>query len=276
MKLRQSTINEYMTCSYRVGLRNEHGYRAKGSVPRTLGTGYHAALAKGYMLIREGIDPEEHWDDLFAAACEDMERDIEMATDGYDWRYQVKNARSEEIIYNWEDMKDLVHGVIHFYRGRWWPSDRYTVLGVEQPFNLPFPARDDITRFGTMDLVVQDQETGWVHVIDHKLTKRKWSARKAEPSESVQATWYVAAARDLYNTEHVTFTYDVMTHDGGFQRIDAHRTNTHISATNTQASLVADAILKGGPFIPNTSSFLCHEAYCDWWEVCPFGRALKS
>lgn len=276
MDLRQSTVNDYTICGMRAKYRQENPTHHRGSVMRAAGTGYHAGVARGYLAIMNGEVPDLQT--CIDAALEDTERELEYATDGFDWRYQAKSAKFEEDVWDKAKLMDLVERtvIMYFEQNRWWPADRYTVLGVELPFRQTFKPRPEHDRTGTMDLVVQDNETGWVHVVDHKLTKRKWYASKAQPFQSVQAAWYVDATKELFSTDAVTFTYDVMTVAGDFSRIGAHRTEAHIEVSLQQAALVSDVIENGGPYTPNPTSFLCHESYCDWWEKCPFGKTLHT
>lgn len=283
LKLRQSTVNDFMVCSMRTKFRLENPDHYSGSVMRAAGTGYHAGAARLYLAFMNGEltleDIPELMDLCVAYALEETEREIEHATDGFDWRYQVAGARQEEIRYTKDDLMQLVERMVRHYiaNGLFWDPKRFEVLGVEWPFEIPFEKRPDLwDRTGTGDLALRDRETNWVHLVDHKLTRRKWYPSKAAPSASVQAAWYVAAAQKLWGTESVTFYYDVLTTSGDFNRIHAHRTPAHIDATLEQAAIVADAIEKGGPFVPNTTSFLCHEAYCDWWDICPYGKTLAS
>lgn len=274
--LRQSTVNDYMVCPTRVEHRLAYPTYYRGSVMRAAGTGYHAYLADLYETLRDGKPVS--FDQHVAAGHAAVERELERSQDGFDWRYQVANSRDPEIVFNRQQLLDLVTTVstMHSQGGYVWPTDRYTILGVEQGFLLPLPTREGLERSGTMDLIVQDTDTGWIHVVDHKLTRKKWYPSKAQPHQSVQAAWYVSAAKEMYSHEQVTFTYDVLTTSGDFNRIDAHRTDAHIAATLEAASLVADVIQRGGPFVPNTTSFLCHHAYCDWWDVCPYGKTLHT
>lgn len=271
---RQSAINEYMICGYRTKLRIENpDHPRRTSVMRAIGTGYHGGLAKGYMMVMGGEPPTI--DAMNAAAVDDLRAELYEHSDSIDWRYQTAGKRQEEIVYDEAQCIATMAYALRKYveDNRWWPFERYEVLGVEQPFLIDWGQRK---RRGTMDLIVRDIETGWVHVVDHKLTRRKWYERKAGAGESVQAAWYVDAAKALYGTDHVTFNYDVMTTSGDFQRFDAHRTEIEINLTMDKAAAVAEAIEKGGPFIPNTSSFLCSEAFCDYWDLCPYGQGLNG
>ena len=279
LRLRQSTVNDFMVCSMRTKFRLENPDHYSGSVMRAAGTGYHAGVARLYLGFQNG---EPITDDLIVkcvdAAIEEAEREVKIAKDGFDWRYQVGGKRQAEIVYTGTELLELVERTVMYYisNGLYWDPDRYKVLGVEWPFEMPFDKREGWDRTGTGDLALLDTTNNWVHLVDHKLTRRKWYPSKAAPSASVQAAWYVSAAQELWGTEAVTFYYDVLTTAGDFDRIHAPRTPEHIEATMEQAALVADAIERGGPFVPNTTSFLCHEAYCDWWDQCPFGRALSK
>lgn len=278
--LRQSTVNSADICGKRVEFQLDENLNLprRGSVMRTAGTGYHAGVAEAYIQLKGGADVNGlQLDRMIAAAIEDADRDIELA-DEFDWRYQPATSRQPEIVFNLDDLHKLVADTVTRYdtEARYWHPDRYEVLGVELGFLQPYPGVPDWQRSGTMDLALRDKETGWVHIVDHKLTRKKWYADKASAKSSVQAAWYVSAAQEIFQTPSVTFNYDVMDLGGGFQRFDAHRTELHIETTLARGKLLIDLIEQGGPFQPNTQSFLCNEAYCDYWNHCPFGRALAS
>lgn len=273
--MRQSTINEADICGYRTKLRLENPDQPrKTSVARAIGTGAHAGLAAGYLSIMRGEEPS--LEAMVEEGVHDLEAELFLHSDVVDWRWQVATSRAAEEVYTFDDCVEKVTDALTRYVAQdlWWPRPRYQVVGVEQPFNMSWI--DGWDRTGTMDLVVLDSETGWYHIVDHKFTKRKWPAAKATAKASVQAAWYIDAARLLYGTRHVTFNYDVFSFGGDFQRIDAGRSDEQIVVTMKRAELLADLIEKGGPYQPNVQSFLCSEAYCDYWGICPFGAVLAG
>ena len=60
-----------------------------------------------------------------------------------------------------------------------------------------------------------------------------------------------------------------------FERRWAPRTQAQIDATLERGKDLATLIDQGGPFLPNTESFLCSPHYCDHWEICPYGSTLN-
>lgn len=85
------------------------------------------------------------------------------------------------------------------YRNHY-PVESFTVLDVEKTFRVPLGERHEYC--GKMDLVVRDNETGLLSVIDHKTENRQskknnpkaWAARS-------QATMYLWAAPQVYGEE---------------------------------------------------------------------------
>jgi hypothetical protein len=273
--LRQSTINQADTCGQRLVYAFDENQPRGGGVMRAAGTGYHAGIAEGYLQIKRGevLDPAR----MIQAALDEVEQEIQI-TDNFDWRYQPKTKRQDEIVFERAQLDELVVNTVQRYidNDYWWPRERYEVLGVELYFRQEFPGVEGWDRTGTMDLVLLDRETNWVHIVDHKMTRKKWYDSKAKPSASVQAAWYVDATKEIFGTDDVTFMYDVIDLAGGFNRIPAHRTKTHIDATMLRARTLIALIENDGPYQPNTQSFLCTEAYCDYWNRCPFGAPLNS
>lgn len=290
--LRQSTISTADICSYRLKYNLDPNQPRSSSVMRASGTGYHAGLAEFYTQLRAGRTIDDlDWERVWEMAQYDLDREYgrTVKTDGtveydpdkpVDWRYQPQTAKKPEQIFTYEESWDMVQGAMRHYfdNALYWPIDRYDVLGVEQYYKFPFQMREGWQMTGTMDLIMRDTETGWVHVVDHKMTKKRWTAYKAKPHNSPQAAWYIYATMQLFNTDSVTFNYDVLNIEPqfGFNRIDAHRTQETIDATLERADLVAELIENGGPLQPNVASFLCSDAYCDYWDQCPFGRRLHQ
>ena len=95
-----------------------------------------------------------------------------------------------------------------------------------------------------------------------------------------QAAYYLGVFHELGLAEpdaNLRFVYDVIALDGPtFHRIEEPRSETQIAATKLQSEMLADLIDAGGPYLPNTESFLCSQAYCDHWDICPFGAALRA
>ena len=85
------------------------------------------------------------------------------------------------------------------YRNHY-PVEPFTVVDVEKTFRVPLGDRHEYT--GKMDLVLRDNETGLLSVLDHKTQSRQSYANnpKAWAAKS-QATLYLWAAPQIYGEE---------------------------------------------------------------------------
>lgn len=285
--MRQSTIGTAQTCQYRLTYDLDPNRPYYAGISRAMGTAYHAGLDYLYneVLLNGKLGSEGTM--LFFAE-EALNREIAEAGERFDWVYQVETKRKAELILDRDTAWSWVQRLLVNYlkEGYVWPvvNGRYEVLATEYSFMLPFEGRDDWRRQGAIDLIIRDTESGWIHAVDHKTAKAKWPANKSKAHNSPQGAWYTQALWDLilgFGTtwdvpKGITFTYDVHSFEGTFQRIDASRTEEQRTATMEQARRLADLIDQGGPFIPSPDSFLCSKNYCDHWEVCPFGKTLHS
>jgi len=274
--LRQSTINDAMTCLHRLTWVDDPDYPYQASASTAMGTGYHAGLEAAYRRRMEG----EMWAtvlpdiDLFVVeAIGALAMEIEKAGDNFNWELQARTARKEQRIIDFEEASDIVEHMVRTYfdGGHYW-DDTYQIVAVEHRFELPWGPT--WTRTGTIDLVALKGNT--LTVIDNKTAKAKWRKGKADAYSSPQQGWYQQAASEIWPGYEVTGAYDVMTLDGDFQRHLAHRTEAQRRLALKAGAAVAKQIERGGPYPPTPDSFLCHQSYCDYWSVCEFGRGLHE
>lgn len=278
--MRQSTIGTADACLHRLHYLFNPEIPKKGSILRSIGTGYHAGIAEYYLRRRMGgpIDPSptdraEFLDVAVAAMDEDIAEN-----EFFDWRYQPRTYRQEEILINHEDACNMIERALdtYFEGEHYWPEN-YGVAGIEMHFEFDYPGLPGWTMSGTMDLAVVDLDTGLMVVDDQKLTRKQWNKKKTEPTNA-QAAWYTYAASLHFGrpVEEVGFTFSVLGLEKGFQRWTASRNRREVEATLERGRVIAQLIDQGGPYPPNPSSFLCSEAYCDFWMHCPFGAALNG
>lgn len=280
-KMRQSTIGTAMACLHRLNWVLDPSVPYYAGMNRSIGTGYHAGLAQAYEMRMAG----ETWASVLAnkgdclhVAQLALTADIEQAGENFDWRIQPATSRQPEKKLTLEEAKWLVHNLVEKYldNGWYWP-ERYQPVGVEKSFELELSGVEGWVRTGTIDLALLDQETGWTNLVDHKTAKKRWPANKGTASSTPQAGWYVAAWKELSDAEHVTFDYDIQTLTHEFQRVPAHRSDEQAALAVEQGRILARLIDQGGPYPPSPDSFLCSEAYCDFWEKhCAFGKALHD
>lgn len=281
--MRQSTLGTADTCLHRLQYLFDPNVPRKGSVIRTIGTGYHAGIAEYYFrrrqgTLRDGIHPTPQELTEFLAAAEAAFDEDLAEYELFDWRYQPRTYRQEEKIVDREEAIDIMSNALdtYFLERHYWPEN-YEVMAVEMHFELPYEGMPGWTRSGTMDLVVRDMNTGRLVGDDQKFTRKQWNKKKVEPSQP-QAAWYVAAIAEWFDEpiENIDFVFSVLGYEQGFKRWEAPRTQRHVQATLERGKQVAKLIEQGGPFPPNPGSFLCSEAYCDFWMICPFGASLND
>ena len=291
--LRQSTLGTADTCLYRLKWYLDPNEPYYAGVSRMMGTGYHAGLEFWYTALKNGeiVKIEE----VLYAARKAMVHELNEAGERFDWTYQVKTARQAERILTKDEAFNIVFDLLRAYiqEGYTWPQPRYQIVDVEFEFLLPYPGKPEWRRKGAIDLVLFDLETGWYHLVDHKTAKKKWPKNKSQAHYTPQAAYYVDAWEDIvahtvhnegyegglpsYDPDKITFTYDVFSiNDKHFARIDAYRTPEQVRATMARATMLVDLLDNGGPLLPSPDSFLCQEAYCDYWDKCEFGKTLHE
>lgn len=283
--LRQSTLGTADTCLHRLKWYLDPTVPYYAGVSRMMGTGYHAGLEFWYQALKNGeiVKIEE----VLYAARKAMVEELTKAGENFDWTYQVKTARQAERILTKDEAFTMVFDLLRTYiqEGYTWPAERYVILEIELEFLIPMPDHPDWRRKGAIDLVLWDRETKWIHIVDHKTAKKKWPKNKSQAHYTPQASFYVEAFHDLLTMGRysdlevagVTFTYDVFSfNDSHFARIDAFRTEGQRRATMQKAHMLIQLLDNGGPLIPSPDSFLCQEAYCDYWDDCDFGKVLHE
>lgn len=275
-KMRQSTIGTADSCQYRLYWSLDERQPYKGSIMRAAGTAYHAGVAEGYEQRKGGVPFD--MDSILDIANLALQAEVEDAGEHFIWEFQAKTSRQDQIIWTFDDAWNAVRRALSEYwshGGYAWPTS-YQIAGVEYWFEMQAPDRPEWSLSGTVDLVLFDPSSNWFTVVDHKLTKKKWYPSKATAAGSAQAAFYINAMQKIFETPNVTFVYDVYGLDGTFNRLPAHRTPEQIAVTMQKADALMTLIDRGGPFLPNPGSFLCHQSYCDWWNECEFGRTLKG
>lgn len=280
--LTQSIIGTADICLKKLEYQFYNPQPNRGHVSSSMGTGYHAGLAQYYLDRRDRgffLPTDGEILSYVEVAIEAFRTDVLVdqytgePNETFDWRFQAKTYRLEERVLTQDEAEAMVATLVkrYFTENHVWPS-LYEVVAVEQRLTLPF-YDTGWARSAAIDLVLSD-EPGTYTLVDNKTTKKAWNKQKGRPTNP-QAAWYIAAWREWSGAYNVEFVYDIMGHDGSFERRYAPRTDRQIEATDERAREVAKLIDQGGPFPPNPDSFLCSEPYCDYWEVCPYGRTLN-
>ena len=276
--LHQSDINTAEICHLRLSYSKDPDRQYTSDINRAMGTAYHAGLALYYTCRMKGDLADKA--DCISEALGALHREIALADENtFSWTYQQQTAREERMDLDLKEAENMVSALVvaYFDQGRFWPEE-YEVKMVEKSIMLPlFP--DDVhtegmwARKGTVDLVLQGPD-GWYRIVDHKSAKKKWQKNKESHRNTPQPGYYIGALQEVLQNNNVTFTYDIASWKGDFQRIDAPRTVAQIDAVRSKARLTA-GLLEGTTFMPNTTSFLCTERFCDYWLQCPYGEALE-
>lgn len=275
--LTQSILSSARDCGlkalYTINPPAGHGRTA--GADRAVGTGYHAALEHHYIARRDGKP--------LPAIQECVDVGIEafrtsMTTDLYDntpvehfiWSEKVPDEETAEDAIGW--MVDC-----YFAGGYAWP-DEWEVLGVEVHRTAPDPELNGFpTKFGA-DLVLRGPDGGIV-IDDQKTAGRKWPEGKEAPRKNVQAPFYQRLARVIWpGAPHYRFTFSVMTLPGprsgpSFERREATPSLAHEKAVVEHARNFLH-FYNSGAVLANPASTLCNEKWCDYWNECPYGKAL--
>tara|TARA_R110002020_G_scaffold94671_7_gene227605 strand:+ start:1323 stop:2228 length:906 start_codon:yes stop_codon:yes gene_type:complete len=277
-EIHQSDINTAEICHLRLSYSKAPDRVYTSDINRAMGTGYHAGLALYYVQRMEGNLVEKG--DVIAEALAELNNEIVRSDpEIFSWNYQQETAREQRVDLDLKDAENMLSALIvaYFDQGRVWP-DEYEVKMVEKSVMLPLtddtPHEENMwVRKGTVDLVLQGPD-GWHRIVDHKTAKKKWQKNKESHRNTPQPGFYIGALREILQDDKVTFTYDIASWKGDFQRIDAPRTVEQIDAVKSKA-LITTGLIEGNTFMPNTTSFLCSERFCDYWLQCPFGEALE-
>jgi hypothetical protein len=268
--MRQSTATTADICLQRLEYYLDPGTPKKGSVNRSMGTGYHAGHAHSYLERRAGR--KANLLEVGDAAVEAFDADV-AENEVFDWRYQPQNYRQQEVVFDRDQaIQTMIQAIKRYYdEGHEWGPD-YEVVAVEMSFDLPWPEMPGWRRSGTIDLVLA--KDGQYILDDHKTARKPWQKSKGGPTNP-QAAWYQAAWGEYSGSDNMAFVYSVMPFEGAFERRLATRTPKQVEMTLRRVADIARLIDQGGPFPPNPESFLCSEAYCDYWSICPYGSVLN-
>lgn len=268
--LRQSTLGTADTCHKRLEYQLDPSIPYGTGEARIVGTAYHAGLERYYLDRRDAefadttveIPAAVPLGVLFAAE-EAFKREVLAAPPDLTWETSEEQA--------WDRVQQLL---TRAFPDLIWPLD-FLVVAVEQEIWAPIPDTPGWVMKGTLDLILRSPDSGHV-LVDHKTAAKKWKAGKESFKNTNQAAWYTlfwpmvwkaATGEDLTS---VRFVFDI-NYDGGVERREAlDATHTH-DLVLAKAQGVARLIDQDGPFLPNTSSFLCDARWCDFWERCPFG-----
>jgi len=287
VKMRQSLLGQAHSCHHRLQYILDPKIPYTTGVVRAMGTAIHAGHEMYYTHRQGGGDAisapnyVRQWQECAIAA---FDHEVERGGDSFDWVYQPQTARKQLLVLTRDDAVQTICKAIAFYHDNehYWPEE-YEVLAVEWYFDMPFPHHDTWTLSGTLDLILRHSATGHLKLVDHKNCKDKPRADKYRAHKTPQAAFYLWAVDrwleelNVRPPERPLFVYDALAFDGsGFWRIEEARTLLQIEATMTEASMLATLIDNGGPYMPNTESFLCSESYCDFWHLCPFGATLQD
>ncbi len=277
-EIHQSDINTAEICHLRLSYSKAPDRVYGSDINRAMGTGYHAGLALYYICRMNGDLADKA--DCIAEALDALRREITYADEEtFHWTFQQETAREQRIDLDLSEAENMLSALIvaYFDQGRVCP-DEYEVKMVEKSMMLHLFTDAAHTegmwaRKGTVDLVLQGPD-GWYRIVDHKSAKKKWPKNKESHRNTPQPGFYIGALQEVLQDDNVTFTYDIASWKGDFQRIDAPRTVAQVDAVMSKAQLTA-GLLEGNTFLPNTTSFLCTERFCDHWLKCPYGVALE-
>lgn len=282
MRVHQSILNDCLRAmQYNIESPVYHG----GSI-RAVGTGYHKSLETFYR--ERMVDPDTTPHSLGFWGIDGL---VKIGQDEFDRVASGAPSHSSEHSRQAGNFKwnakvpdtDTAHAMIdkmvraYFDGGHYWPAE-WTVLGVEQSFELPWYGQH--TRGGSADLVLQGPD-GTIIIDDQKTAGRAWVKGKESARKSAQGPWYLWAMMDLFpGAPDYRVTFSIMQYNGTFERREATPTPEQM---NAQALRLAETVnlytvLKAnGMDLPaNPSSTLCSPEYCDHWSICPWGEAIDT
>ena len=275
MRIRQSYLGQADKCLRSLQYELEappDQYRS--GIIRAVGTAFHAGLEYYYLNRQKGPEydfdcREQLLEEAVPMAHSTLNEEILKAGAGFIWddKFPTFDAACEAV----ENMLTA-----YFEGGHAWPQD-WTILGVEQKFELPF---GEHVRTGTIDLVLRAPDGGIVGD-DHKTCNRMWDQYKHSPRKNNQSPFYQAALRELYpDAPYHRMTFSVMTYAGKFERRISDASDAHITAVldkSMQLATLVEGMRKAGMDLPaNPASNLCSEKYCDHWSYCPHGSSLDT
>lgn len=283
MKISQSLLGQADKCglALQFTLDQPVGFVRTTSGARAVGTGYHAGLQYGY----------EHRQicGSFPPLGDMVTRAIQSFRDELVWDHYT-NTAVEKVL--WDDKipdtiiaEALITAMLHeyFLKGHFWPMD-WEIVAIEHPFKLEVANTTalQLTSHG-IDLVVRSPDGTTLVGEDHKTAGKSWDQGKSTPRKNNQAPMMTWAMRQIWpNEQHYRFCFGVMVYGlkGGpkFDRKISDPSAAHEAAVVKKARDVAFMYetlhVKAGMDLPaNPASTLCSEKWCDFYEVCGFGRA---
>jgi len=286
-KMRQSTLGSALDCAKKMEFVLDPKIPYTTGVIRAMGTAVHKGHEEYYSHRRETGEIDTDPRRWVEAALDEFQTEIDRAGSRFDWRFDEAKPHLKtpkpEILYDFEiAASKIAEAIVAYHQNKWYWPDGFEVIETELSFDLPWEGHDDWVRHGTIDLVLRDKKKV-VHIVDHKTAKGPKKFADYSPMKSPQASYYLKAFELLdlgLGKLHPEFIYDVLSLPPGkpvtFSRFWHPRSKQQISAVESQANDLIRLIEQGGPFLPNTSSFLCSEMYCDYWDRCPYGSTLKS
>lgn len=287
MRFSQSLLDKADNCLLSMQYAVEDDRYFDGIV-RAVGTAYHAGHEHYYRRWRRGTPPPV--DEVIDVAYDALNGCIMRgeAEDTFVWDEKFPDEEAARV---------CVAGMLrHYYTVvledgpiPW----TWEVADVEVPWELPHPREPGIllTSRG-IDLVLRDPN-GFIVGVDHKTSGKGWDEFKHHPRKKAQGPLYVWAMQQLYpGAPGYRFVYDVIGYPNkkagkvnpagwcNFSRRIADPAPAHIEAAlarvETTAWLYQKVRAAGVDMPANPSSTLCSQRYCDFFDLCPFGKVLHT
>lgn len=275
-RMRQSTIGTGLICQQRMAFDLDPRENVEGEA-RAIGTAYHAGVELYY---RSGGEAEAV--DMIHAANEEWQRIVGSA-DRFIWETEEEAALIRLRLM----LTEYVNG------GHAWDLDRFQVIAIEQSFEYPWRETESSVwvASGTIDLILLGED-GWLRFADHKTSGRVWHPGKEKARQTPQPIWYMHwgyqwyldNVADPYGAEREDkrlFYFDVMSCTRSRPKATFERRPATYSAHQHRlafdvAERLAEVVDRGGPYLPNTSHYLCSHLYCDHWYRCPWGEQFNN
>ena len=246
LHLSASQLRTYVNCSeqyrHRYVLRTPPSHRSSALA---FGSAVHSALAAFY------LEQQDTGDKL---STEDL-RSV------FDEVWQSQLEPGDVLFGDKEDagtLRDKAGAMLAEFHEQGLVPDE--VLGVEVPFALPSPGREE-ELVGAFDLVCRYE--GKTVVVEHKTAARKKS--EDDLRYDLQGTVYAMAARELgFPDAEVVYQVITKTKTPAVQLAPVVRNDSHLA----ELDLVIDNVLRGieaGVFFPNRS-WMC--TGCPYQHVC--------
>ena len=266
--LRQSTIGNIGVCGLRAKYDRDPNLPFSTGPHREFGTAYHAGLEAHY----NGEPP------IPAVTAHFASEEAQSITDwGDDW---VDAEQAEH------HCKELVTAYTTEYS--WLSLEGIKLIGAETMIKSPLPGHDGWAIQGQLDLVLDVRDAphpaleDYDHVIvDHKTARKPWNKTKHTARKTLQPSWYTYWWPKLWLQQtgfkpRTGFVFDIMPQSAQFERRFVDVTEAQQQAALLKADAAVKLIESDGLCFPNTDSFLCSSKWCDFYDICPFGRALGS